>query len=51
MCILGGAAQLGNWQLGEVLAMSPLTPATWEAEVRGCLFRRLCCWLARWLAG
>lgn len=35
VCILGGAAQLGNWQLQEVLAMTPLTPSCWEAEVRG----------------
>lgn len=34
VCILGGTAQLGNWQLQEVLAMSPLTSSCWEAEVR-----------------
>ena len=34
LCILGGTAQLGNWQLGEVLTMTALTPSTWEAEVR-----------------
>ncbi|PSC73748.1 4-alpha-glucanotransferase DPE2 [Micractinium conductrix] len=34
VCILGGTAQLGNWQLQEVLAMVPISPDTWEAEVR-----------------
>ena len=35
VCILGGTAQLGNWQLQEVLAMVPISPDTWEAEVGG----------------
>ncbi|KAI3431637.1 hypothetical protein D9Q98_004684 [Chlorella vulgaris] len=34
ICILGGTAQLGNWQLQEVMVMSPVASSCWEAEVR-----------------
>ena len=31
----GGAPQLGNWQLQQVVAMTLVEQACWEAEVRG----------------
>lgn len=33
ICVSGGAPQLGNWQLQQVLRMRQTRPACWEAEV------------------
>ena len=33
MCVTGGAPQLGNWQMQQVLQMTQTSPACWEAEV------------------
>lgn len=33
MCLSGGASQLGNWQMQQVLHMAQTQPSCWEAEV------------------